>query len=86
MSLSQLSLLPRWLRAGSGSGSRLRCGGPLQKVGTGAKERLEEGKQLSVFSTVSEKSELRSFKLVSHVQNCSLSSGSEKLMANSDGG
>lgn len=69
MSLSRLSLLPGWLRTGSRSGGRLRCRGLPQKVGTGAKERFEEGKQFSFFSAVSGKSELRSFKLVFHVQD-----------------
>lgn len=85
--LSRLSLLPGWLRTGSRSGGRLRCRGLPQKVGTGAKEPFKEGKQLlRFFSAVSGKSELRSSKLVFHVQDCSLSSGCESLMANSDGG
>lgn len=64
----------------------LVAGSGLQKVGAGAKERLKEGKQLSFFTAASGESELRSFKPVSHVQNCSLSSGSGSLMAKSDGG
>lgn len=76
-------------RAGSGSGGRWRCGGPPQKAGAGAKEKLGRGgrgKQLSFFSAASGQSELRSSNLESHVRNSSLSSGSESLMANSDGG